>query len=396
MGSDQIKRPLVVFIDYILEHKGNDFYSDDSHIIFTQAIQKEFAKSTICSRLSPSPRNSGIEISSDISNVQPLPYYTSLVSFCKQIWTLLPKTVKLIRRHVEKDTVLWLAWPHPISLVLLMLYGRKNKVFVTIRQNLRELMKVRYSGVTRTFALAFVDLLNLMLRVFYKNVLVFTTGKEMYNIVSATMSNVNEIKTPVISRKYKATYEVANHKEETNLLFVGRLEPEKGLFYLIESVDLLKKSSLNVHLHLVGDGTEKDGIVKRIQELKLENDITLHGYLTFGDELLKHYRSASYFVLPSISEGFPKVINEARAFGIPIISTKCGGVVHEIEHKVNGYFVEKKSPSSIADAVHELNGNPDLAGAISQNELRDFDVNNMEYHQEKVIEILRKHFSLED
>jgi len=388
MSSGRIKRPLVVFIDYILHKKDQEYYSDDSHILFTQAIQSRFTTSVLCSRTLSTDVAQGHKVDTETTSVQALPYYPSLVSFWKRIWVLLPRTIRRIKSQITDESVLWLAWPHPISLVLLLLYGKRNKVFITVRQNLKALMKVRYTGPTRILAIFMVDFLNLVLRLFYKNILVLTTGREMYRMLNPIMSNVHEVKTPVVSKGYKQQY-VYDNSDEINLLFVGRLEPEKGLKYLVESVALLKRRGLNVKLNIVGNGAEWDSLQSQVKEKKLEGVITFHGYLPFGDQLLAHYASASYFILPSISEGFPKVINEARAFGLPIITTKCGGVVHEIEHEVNGYFIDKKSPESIVNAVCHLYKSPELRQKISRNEHADFDENNMEYHQERMLNILK-------
>jgi len=149
------------------------------------------------------------------------------------------------------------------------------------------------------------------------------------------------------------------------LLFVGRLIREKGIFDLVEALSLIK-SSVPVHLLIVGDGKESDAIRKRISELKLEKNVTLTGYLQ-GKALQAAYNCADIFALPSYhQEGFPTVIAEAMNKGLPIVTTHIRGAADHLLEGINTLFVPPRDPTALAGALTELLNNPALCEKMSR------------------------------
>src|SRR5262249_53674793 len=119
------------------------------------------------------------------------------------------------------------------------------------------------------------------------------------------------------------------------LLFVGYLRPEKGIGQLLDAFEALRKNR-PLKLTLVG-GTDKvtnaeSNAHERIRNSPYRDDITLTGQLDFGEPLFDLYRSHDVFVLPSLSEGTPRTLVEARAFGCPVVATRAGGIPSSVEH----------------------------------------------------------------
>ena len=77
--------------------------------------------------------------------------------------------------------------------------------------------------------------------------------------------------------------------------------------------------------------------------------------------------NSDIFVLPSLSEGFPLVILEAMASGLPIIATKVGGLPSIIHENENGFIIETKNPEQIAEKTIMLLDNKKLRNHISKN-----------------------------
>ena len=143
------------------------------------------------------------------------------------------------------------------------------------------------------------------------------------------------------------------------LLFAGRLIPEKGIYDLLEAVRLVLQTS-DCHLVLAGDGPEKDGLRRRIEQLGLTGRVTLPGYLA-GAQLASAYQFASLFVFPSYHyEGFPTVVTEAMSFGLPIITTRIRGVADHLREGEHALFVPARDPSALASSILKLLDAPDL------------------------------------
>jgi glycosyltransferase involved in cell wall biosynthesis len=107
-----------------------------------------------------------------------------------------------------------------------------------------------------------------------------------------------------------------------SICFVGRLEEQKGLEYLIRAMDIVREKEPGVRLIVVGDGALRSNLETLSAELKLQDHVFLVGAT---DDVLTYYQDAHVFVLPSISEGLPLSLLEALSCGLPVIATAIGG-----------------------------------------------------------------------
>lgn len=108
------------------------------------------------------------------------------------------------------------------------------------------------------------------------------------------------------------------------ILFVGRFIPEKALLRFIKTVAPILVSHDDIRLVLVGEGNEQEQIKVTMKEKMLEEKIILPGkYLS--EELYGWYTCASGFVLPSLSETFGAVVNEALIFGLKVFCSRYAG-----------------------------------------------------------------------
>lgn len=127
-----------------------------------------------------------------------------------------------------------------------------------------------------------------------------------------------------------------------NICFVGHLTIAKGADKLLESIESLDLYKIN-HIHIVGKGPLEDDFLQL--KNKYPDLIYLHNYLNRSD-LFNLYKICHFVILPSLSEGFPKVISEAANFGcIPIVSD-ISSISQIIIHSFNGFLIDSKSLSS--------------------------------------------------
>jgi len=124
---------------------------------------------------------------------------------------------------------------------------------------------------------------------------------------------------------------------DKNFLYVGRFSPEKNLIFLLSVYKNLKGANVdNWGMILVGDGPQKNEIENFIYENKIRN-VLLVGYKQ-TEELPLFYAISDVFILPSISEPWGLVVNEAMASGLPIIiSDRCGCYPDLVKEGINGY-----------------------------------------------------------
>jgi hypothetical protein len=133
------------------------------------------------------------------------------------------------------------------------------------------------------------------------------------------------------------------------LLIACRQEAGKGTANLIEALPLLKREGLTFYLDVVGDGSQLPLLRARVEALGLQSAVTFHGQLPRVD-VLSMMRQAHLFCLPTQSEGFPKVVLEAMACGVPVITTSVSVLPHLLKDG-GGILLRDASPGEIARGV---------------------------------------------
>ena len=175
-------------------------------------------------------------------------------------------------------------------------------------------------------------------------------------------------------------------EDEKVMIFVGRLHPIKGLQYLIEAMKIIYKKYPKSRLLIVGDREDRNNLENLVKKLNLNKYVTFIGMVP-NEAVPEYMVAADVFVLPSLSEGFPTVIVEAMASGIPIVATKVGGVPEIIKDGENGFLVEPMNSEEIAEKVLLLLNNDELRKRISEKNKEEVKKYNWESIAEKLEEI---------
>jgi len=149
-----------------------------------------------------------------------------------------------------------------------------------------------------------------------------------------------------------------------NLLFVGKLRKYKGLEYLLKAIE-----SLPVKLNIVGDGEEKEALVRQVEFLNLKNKVRFYFDLSDHDLSLM-FKKSDLFILPSINEAeaFGVVQLEAMANGLPVINTNLrSGVPYVSLNEITGLTVEPKNSEALMEAIKRIIFNKSLFEKFSIN-----------------------------
>ena len=154
-----------------------------------------------------------------------------------------------------------------------------------------------------------------------------------------------------------------------NLISIGRLAKEKGVTDLIELFKELKEKNPkeNYHLHLVGDGAERNKVVDMIYRYDLTKDITVHGYLKKKD-INVLFKDTSLYLMTSYTESFGLVLVEAMAYGIPCLSyTSAEGANDLITNDYNGYLIENRNKDEMIEKIEYIMNNDNKRKELGKN-----------------------------
>jgi glycosyltransferase involved in cell wall biosynthesis len=146
------------------------------------------------------------------------------------------------------------------------------------------------------------------------------------------------------------------HSAHVNILFVHHLSPRKGSRELPEIIKSTLARIPNAHFHIVGEGPDREWLRVRCAEFGLIDSVTFYGALTH-EQTAELYKTADVFIMPSRSEGFPRVILEAMRYGLPIVSTPVG-CVRELFGPHQRQFLCK--PSQFPEKIMQLLTRADL------------------------------------
>jgi glycosyltransferase involved in cell wall biosynthesis len=153
---------------------------------------------------------------------------------------------------------------------------------------------------------------------------------------------------------YKPIEQIDIDDNKFHFIFVGRFQSQKNVFYLLEQFEKIdKRSKIKLHLHLVGDGPQKQELHAFSKTLGIDSNITWHGWLS-KKTLLKYYQQSHCLVLPSLYEGLSNVVLEAMACGLPIIASNVAGNDALVQYDENGYLFELNDNDSLSNYMIKI------------------------------------------
>jgi len=151
-------------------------------------------------------------------------------------------------------------------------------------------------------------------------------------------------------------------------LFVGRIDSRKGIFDLVEAIDILNKKIDFLYFDIVGGGDSFEELKNRVQKYK---NVKLYGSISEKKQLLKIYREADLFIFPSHDEGFPRVLYEAMMARVPVITTMVGGIGGFMKENSNCLTIIPKNINSIVNAVCRMIESKELREKLVEQSTKD-------------------------
>jgi glycosyltransferase involved in cell wall biosynthesis len=206
-----------------------------------------------------------------------------------------------------------------------------------------------------------------MVSQYIKNPLIKTINRWLYKRVDAIISvsqhskdDINEFfpvtkkKTSVITigieLPKRDSVNWLNSNSNLNIIHVGGFTFEKNHRGLLRIFKLFLERQAEAHLHLLGEGPEREEIERLSKQLGLENNITFYGWVR---NPMDYICKADMLLLPSIIEGLPGVILEAMACQTPVVAYNVGGVSEIVKHHETGFLIDKNDELSFVKAMEQ-------------------------------------------
>jgi glycosyltransferase involved in cell wall biosynthesis len=127
------------------------------------------------------------------------------------------------------------------------------------------------------------------------------------------------------------------------------MDRRKGIIYLVEALDELKKNYPEQNIEIIIFGKNKSFDVSVLPFKVHELDL-----ISSQDDLVDLYSLADVFVTPAIEDNLPNTVMEALACGTPVVAFNTGGIPDMVEHRQNGYLAEFKSSADFATGIHYI------------------------------------------
>lgn len=154
------------------------------------------------------------------------------------------------------------------------------------------------------------------------------------------------------------------------VLFVHRLSPRKGAQYITEIAVRVRERVPEVIFLIVGGGPYEVLVREQIAAQGLEGVVRLLGWAP-NREVVRYYAAVDVFIMPSDEEGFPRVLLEAQAIGVPFVATDVGGVLDIATPRQAEYVVPRQDIAAFADRVVTLLRDPALRAELSTEGFRN-------------------------
>jgi glycosyltransferase involved in cell wall biosynthesis len=321
---------LAVYTDYVYHREGGKVFGERAFTLFLAQLAAEVDELTLVGRLDPDHGASHYPLGDRVRFV-PLPYYSRLDRF-REVAGALRGAVKDFWRLLPNVDCVWVLGPNPFAIVFAILgLMRGKQVVLGVRSDMRIYVASRHPGRRRLAGAALA--LDMAFRLLGRRCPVIAVGPELAKqyvhsreVLEILVSLVDQDdvvgQTTGSAELLQAGLE---EREEVTILSVGRLESEKNPLLLADVLALLHSADPRWRLIVCGEGPLAEALSERLASLGLQDAAELRGYVPLAG-LRKLYEDADVLLHASWTEGFPQVLLEAFAAGLPIVATDVGGI----------------------------------------------------------------------
>jgi glycosyltransferase involved in cell wall biosynthesis len=352
---------LVVYTDYMYHGEDGRIFAERAFAMFLARLAGQIEAMTVVGRLDPRPSRARYELPPEVAFV-PLPFYEALSRPLPAL-VAMGRSLGALWRSLDHADGVWLLGPHPLAVAFALLaFVRRRRVFLGVRQDTPSYIRSRHPGRLD------LKLVSLLLEGSYRalarlcpTVVVGPDLARRYagarRLLEITVSLIGD--DDLVTDAELAT---RDYDGELTMLSVGRIDEEKNPLMLADVLAGLEDGQPGRWRLLVcGEGSLEGALAARLAERGVEGRAELAGYVPFS-ELRDHYRRAHILISTSWTEGFPQVLVEAFAAGLPAVCTDVGGIARAAGDAVA--LVPAGDAGAAVGAVRALTADPVERGRV--------------------------------
>ncbi len=244
------------------------------------------------------------------------------------------------------------------NIKILCTHGYKEDIIGFFAAKVTGIKKVAmvHGWTGHTFRVKIYEILDKFILRFFDRIIIVTESlKSKLLKMGISESKIITIHNAIDLDKYSYNTDGEKVKTEFNIDAsekivgtIGRLSKEKGYKYLLKTAKEVVRQYPNVKFIIVGEGSERENLVKMSKELRIQDKVIFTGY---RKDIELFFSAFNVFVLPSLTEGLPNVILEALAFRKPVVATNVGGVGELVRHKETGWLTESANINGLFEGI---------------------------------------------
>lgn len=340
------------------------------------------------------PPASGSRVRAANVTLAPLPYFPGPRQFYPQLLSIRRR----LRQWVDECDVIHLRVPSPAAIFAFRIAEAKRKpIFLLVVGDYEALLPhLGYRGIKKFLFGRYVAFEEWALRYMTRRTLTFANGAALRAKHERDGARVHETRTTTLGLSDLSTRTDTCTGPRIRVLCVSRVDPRKGLRSLPSVVSELAAAGHDVTLDIVGPTigligeSERDAVVDEAKRLGVADRVNLRGPVAL-DHLLPLYGAFDLFVLPTRpGEGIPRVLMEAMAGGLPIVTTDVSGISSLIENGENGLLVPEGSTDGVVDALRSLITTPPLRQRLIQGGYATARAHTLERQAASLMQIVAK------
>lgn len=271
----------------------------------------------------------------------------------KDFYLKLPKYYKILKKYNSCFDYLGIRMPTPLGICISFIFRSTPKFFLIIG-SMPDVVKCSDTSITKKIILYVFWKIDQILYRFFKDDTLFLGNNKNYKKTFPYIKNMKIIPTSTINKNDIINKPRSLNQNFLRLIFIGRIDDEKGLNYLIEAISMLQKQKVNLNLKIVG--VKKDGkkrmLENFINKYGVEHIIELIPFTTKRKDIFNYLDNSDLLIIPSIWDSQPRVAWEAMARGLPVLASK--GVQSLQDESLGILKFKSKSSQSIYNTILHL------------------------------------------
>lgn len=337
-----------------LQKEEDCYWIANTHYCYLEFISKKYDQVYLISTV-----NEKISVNKEFNNlntlpnvkVMALPYVSSYISSQKKVLAF----YKIIKQVSAEVDLFYTRVPDPFCWMPSLLFGKKTIMHFVGDAIDATKYNEKWSSIKKKIIIAgYWPNYWLTLKAAKKSK-VYTNGGHL----AERLKKYKIDATPVISstiRRDSLTLplpDLLSHTGKLRLIYIGYIRYAKGMHCLMNLWEELHRQHIDFHFDMVGNGEMFADIETFINKNSLQSYVTLHGHIDNRLKLNEMLRKSDLFIFPSLSEGSPRVVIEAMAQGIPVVSTPVGSLPHSFAEKEDIRFFDYNDVDGIVSVINE-------------------------------------------